>query len=76
MEKLRTLLNSMTTEQQQLFADSCNTTVGYLRKEISERGLLNPKLCVNIERESLNEVTRQDLRPNDWPAIWPELIEK
>lgn len=31
------------------------------------------KLSVRIERESEGEVTRRDLRPDDWMEIWPEL---
>lgn len=34
----------------------------------------SPELCVLIERES-GQVTRKDLRPTDWQAIWPELAE-
>lgn len=30
--------------------------------------------CVQIERETLGTVTRQDLRA-DWADIWPELAE-
>jgi DNA-binding transcriptional regulator YdaS (Cro superfamily) len=29
--------------------------------------------CVPIERATNGAVTRQDLRPDDWQAIWPEL---
>lgn len=32
------------------------------------------KLCVSIERESNERVTRRDLRPDDWRLIWPELV--
>lgn len=32
------------------------------------------KHCVTIERETGRSITRQDLRPDDWQAIWPELI--
>lgn len=35
----------------------------------------SPALCVDIERESANQVRRWDLRPVDWHLIWPELIE-
>jgi DNA-binding transcriptional regulator YdaS (Cro superfamily) len=34
----------------------------------------SPELCVSIERESLRQVRRWDLRPTDWHRIWPELI--
>ena len=30
--------------------------------------------CVQIEAETKGLVRRQDLRPNDWHQIWPELI--
>jgi DNA-binding transcriptional regulator YdaS (Cro superfamily) len=32
--------------------------------------------CVLIEQRTGGAVTRQELRPKDWHAIWPELIEK
>jgi len=28
--------------------------------------------CVGIERATSGAVTRKDLRPDDWQAIWPE----
>jgi DNA-binding transcriptional regulator YdaS (Cro superfamily) len=31
--------------------------------------------CVAIERATGGEVTRRDLRPDDWQAIWPELAD-
>ncbi len=31
--------------------------------------------CVAIERATDGAVTRKELRPNDWPLIWPELAE-
>ena len=32
--------------------------------------------CVKIERATDGQVTRKDLRPDDWHLIWPELSEK
>ena len=32
--------------------------------------------CVSIEQATAGAVTRKDLRPDDWQAIWPELITK
>lgn len=32
------------------------------------------KLCVRIEQATAGAVTRQELRPDDWHEIWPELI--
>ncbi len=31
---------------------------------------------VAIEQATNGEVTRKDLRPDDWERIWPELSEK
>lgn len=31
--------------------------------------------CVQIERATNGEVRRQDLRPDDWQDIWPELAQ-
>ena len=31
--------------------------------------------CVQIEQATKGAVTRQDLRPDDWPRIWPELVK-
>jgi DNA-binding transcriptional regulator YdaS (Cro superfamily) len=30
--------------------------------------------CAEIERLSGGEVSRQELRPDDWAQIWPELV--
>jgi DNA-binding transcriptional regulator YdaS (Cro superfamily) len=30
---------------------------------------------VPIERATLGEVSRRDLRPDDWHEIWPELAD-
>ncbi|MBU9174010.1 transcriptional regulator [Burkholderia gladioli] len=32
-----------------------------------------PKRCSAIERATLGEVSRKDLRPIDWADFWPEL---
>lgn len=29
--------------------------------------------CLDIERATAGQVTRRDLRPDDWQRIWPEL---
>lgn len=30
--------------------------------------------CALVERATGGQVTRRDLRPNDWWLIWPELV--
>jgi DNA-binding transcriptional regulator YdaS (Cro superfamily) len=34
------------------------------------------EIALRIENATQGEVTRRDLRPNDWHQIWPELAEK
>ena len=31
--------------------------------------------CPKIETLTMGEVSRQDLRPDDWQALWPELAQ-
>lgn len=39
------------------------------------RGTVVPaEHCAAIENATGKVVTRQDLRPDDWPRIWPELV--
>jgi DNA-binding transcriptional regulator YdaS (Cro superfamily) len=35
----------------------------------------SPENCVSLEKATDGLVTRQDLRPDDWKKIWPELAE-
>lgn len=35
-----------------------------------------PLRCIDIERATNSQVTRKDLRPNDWQQHWPELVDK
>lgn len=30
--------------------------------------------CYTIEKATAGQVTRRDLRPDDWHLIWPELV--
>ena len=32
--------------------------------------------CPDIERLTARKVSRQDLRPDDWQRIWPELADQ
>lgn len=75
MRPLLEYLNSLPVAEQASFAQRCGTTVGYLRKAVSVGQLLKAVVCVAIERETRGQVTRKDLRPDDWQDIWPELVE-
>ena len=39
-------------------------------------GVVPVERCFAIERLTRGQVTRKDLRPNDWQSIWPELAKK
>lgn len=52
------------------------TGLGISKQSISNwkySGSVPAKHCVAIERVTFGQVTRKDLRPNDWHEIWPEL---
>lgn len=34
------------------------------------------KHCMKIETQTGGQVTRRELRPDDWQSIWPELATK
>ncbi|MBO7411148.1 MAG: helix-turn-helix domain-containing protein [Ottowia sp.] len=36
----------------------------------------SPRNCVAIERATGGLVTRQELRPDDWREVWPEIAEQ
>lgn len=39
-----------------------------------QTGTAPPKRCVLIEQATAGAVTRQQLRPDDWMHLWPELV--
>jgi len=53
-------------------AAACDTSVGHLNNVAYGLSPCAPALAVLIEKTT-GEVTRKDLRPDDWAAIWPEL---
>lgn len=63
----------LSTQDRKCFAEKVGTSVGHLNNFCYGYTTLAPKVCVAIERESTNAVTRQELMPHDWQAIWPEL---
>lgn len=49
------------------------TTRGYLRQVGYGNKQASAALASLLERATGGEVTRKDLRPEDWAMIWPEL---
>ena len=73
--KLIDYLNSLAPDARDAFASKCGTSVGYIRKACSVGQSLGAELCVSVEQHSDGQVTRQELRPDDWERIWPELVD-
>ncbi len=42
---------------------------------IDEKRPVPARLCVAIEQVTRGAVTRQELHPNDWQSLWPELAQ-
>ncbi|MFV0446923.1 MAG: hypothetical protein ACK5MF_00385 [Vibrio sp.] len=72
MNKLREFLNSLSSTEQSQFATNCGTTIASLRTAISKKSKLGAALCMKIEIQSAQKVTRLDLLSmTDCLAIWP-----
>lgn len=70
MEKLRIYLNTLTPAEQRAFGVACGTSIGYLRKAISNKQKFGGDLCVQIEKASKRAVRVEDLRPDvDWAYL-------
>lgn len=70
MNKLRTYLNSLPSDEKVAFATACGTTVGYLRKAISVGQQIGESLCINMERESRGFIRCEEIRPDvDWAYL-------
>jgi len=54
-------------------ADRLKISRSYLSQLANGQCPISPKLAVKIWRESDFLVTRQDLFPDTWVSIWPEL---
>jgi DNA-binding transcriptional regulator YdaS (Cro superfamily) len=55
-------------------ADKIGITPVLISQWANELRPVPPERCVEIERATGGQVTRKDLRPEDWHKIWPELV--
>lgn len=73
MEKLRLLLNSLPSQEQDAYAKASGTTVAYLRKAISTKAEFKAGLCIALVREAQRigkDLTHEDLIPAaDWESV-------
>jgi DNA-binding transcriptional regulator YdaS (Cro superfamily) len=55
------------------FAKSIEVSPGMLNQWLSGHRPIAPAKCVLIEQHTGGQVTRKELRPDDWKQLWPEL---
>jgi len=72
---LRTYLDSLERGKIAELANSLQITPVYISQLAARQDgrLPSPSLCVLIERVTEYKVTRQELRPDDFWLIWPDL---
>lgn len=69
---LKTFIFSLPIEEREAFAKKCGTSRWHLQNAAYGKPI-NAKLAVAIERESKRQVTRQEMFPDSFKSIWPEL---
>lgn len=66
---------NLNPDQRRELAQRCEIAPDYLYQILTRRKVASPRLCVRLEVESGGAVRRQDLYPDTWQTIWPELAE-
>lgn len=72
---LKQHIHGLDAAAREKLAQSCGTTLGHLRNVMYGYRPCTPALASAIERHTARAVTRQDLCPDDWADIWPELAQ-
>lgn len=60
---------------QKRLAAACGVSVGFVNHWVSGCRPVPVKYCALIEEFTQGEVTRKDLRPDDWHLIWQDLVQ-
>jgi DNA-binding transcriptional regulator YdaS (Cro superfamily) len=55
------------------FARAIGVSDALLYQWVNNLRPVAPRHCPAIEEKTNGQVTRKDLRPDDWQSIWPEL---
>ena len=71
--KLKTYLSQLERGGAAELAENLSISPSFLSQISSGTCAVSPERCVEIEQATNGEVTRKDLRPDDWERIWPEL---
>lgn len=75
MNKLKDFLNALPVIEQREFAIKCGTTIGYLRKRLSDRKhKLGEHICILIEGNTEGKIVCEELRPDiNWSILRKKL---
>lgn len=73
VERMKLLHYVKTKATQRELAAKLAITPVLINQWANEKRPVPPDRCVEIELATGGEVTRRDLRPDDWHRIWPEL---
>lgn len=57
-------------------ANDIGISLSHLSQMIVGSTAISNIRCVQIEQATNGQVTRKDLRPDDWHLIWPELAQQ
>lgn len=68
------LKNYLANTTQSAFAEKVGVSPGMIHQWANGIRPVSAEQCVVIERVTGGTVTRQELRPDDWHLIWPELL--
>ncbi len=60
--------------RQTILAEKTSLAYAYVNQIVNGKRPVPIKYCARIEKATAGQVTRRDLRPDDWHEIWPELV--
>jgi len=67
MDSLKHYLNSMPRTDQEAYAATCKTSLGYLRKALSTKQRLGVQLVARLHKNSGGKANAKNIRPDvDW----------
>jgi DNA-binding transcriptional regulator YdaS (Cro superfamily) len=73
---LKTYIESKPRGTASKLAHELGISPSYLSQLASGDAPISPRRAVEIEQKTEGEVTRRELFPEDWNAIWPELVDQ
>ena len=59
--------------RQRAIAEKIDIAYAYMNQIVTGHRPIPIEYCASIELATDGEVTRQEMRPDDWHKIWPEL---